>query len=288
MDWKTSPAAVREVPSEDWPAWTAPLALVGALVLAATGALIVDLPALALGAKITSSHVPHGLEFADTVVQDAAFVLTAWLCATVGGRTAHAWQFGLRTARTPRAWTVLAVPGTYLTFFVFTIVWGALLHVNAKEKLLEQLGANESVLLLVLSAALTTVMAPICEEFLFRGFVFKALRKWRGPAPAAVLTGVAFGAFHLGSAPAVDIVPLAVLGLGLCLLYWRTGSLYPCIATHSLNNSIAYGLLEDWRWWQVGCLAASALVTIGSLWWLLRAAGVISGAPTEAAVPLCS
>ena len=35
-----------------------------------------------------------------------------------------------------------------------------------------------------------------------------------------------------------------------------TGSLYPCIAAHSLNNSIAYGSLENWKFLQVVALIA--------------------------------
>ena len=53
---------------------------------------------------------------------------------------------------------------------------------------------------------------------------------------------------HAGSAPALDLVPLAALGFGLCLLYRYTGSLYPCIVAHSLNNSIAFASLEGWGW----------------------------------------
>ena len=54
------------------------------------------------------------------------------------------------------------------------------------------------------------------------------------------ITGLLFGGVHAGSAPALDLVPLAALGFGLCLLYRYTGSLYPCIAAHSLNNSLAF------------------------------------------------
>ena len=45
--------------------------------------------------------------------------------------------------------------------------------------------------------------------------------------PAAIITGLVFGGVHAGSAPVVDLVPLAGLGFGLCLLYRYTGSLYP-------------------------------------------------------------
>jgi membrane protease YdiL (CAAX protease family) len=142
------------------------------------------------------------------------------------------------------------------------------------EELLDKLGANETTSLLVLSAALTCVLAPICEEFLFRGYVFTALRSWCGTWPAASITGLVFGAIHFGSAPALDLVPLAGLGFGLCLLYRYTGSLYPCIAAHSLNNSLAFASLEHWGW-QIPVLMVAALASIGALVLVAKRVGLI-------------
>ena len=79
------------------------------------------------------------------------------------------------------------------------------------------------------------------EELLFRGYIFRALRNWRGFAPAAIITGLIFGAVHIGSSPIGYALPLAAFGFGLCLLYQWTGSLYPCIALHALNNAFALG-----------------------------------------------
>lgn len=261
-----------------WPPWTAPAALLGGLVLAAVGALLVDIPALALGVKVTSSHVPPGLEIADTAVQDGAFVLVAVFFAQLGGRGVSASQLGLRPTRLWRAVRLGAL--TLVGFLFFSLIWAAIFHVG-KEKLLEQLGAGESTILLLLSAALTCVVAPICEEVLFRGFIFSALRNWKGTWPAAVISGLAFGAVHVGSAPAVDLVPLAALGFGLCLLYHYTGSLYPCIVAHSLNNSLAFGSLESWGW-QIPVLMLAALGLIGAIALALIRAGVISAATPTA------
>jgi membrane protease YdiL (CAAX protease family) len=267
-------------PPAAWPAWMAPAALAGGLVLASLAGLIVDIPALALGVKVTGSHVPGGLEIADTVAQDLAFLAIAVFFAQLGGRAVSAWQFGLRPpVRLWRAsWLVLI---TLVGFLIFSVIWTAALH-SEKEKLLEQLGAGESTLLLLLSAALTCVIAPICEEFLFRGFIFTALRNWRGTWPAAIITGLVFGGVHAGSAPVVDLVPLAGLGFGLCLLYRYTGSLYPGIAVHSLNNSLAFGGLEGWGW-QILLLMAAALALIWLLALALIRAGVISAQPPSIA-----
>jgi uncharacterized protein len=264
-----------------WPAWTAPAALVSGLVLAAVGGLLVDIPAAIFGARISGSHLPAGLEIADTVVQDGAFVLAAVLFARMGGRTVSASQFGLRAPRLQWRRTALLVIATLIGFILFSAIWVTVFHAS-KEKLLEQLGANESTILLLLSAVLTTVVAPVCEELLFRGFIFSALRSWKGTWPAATITGLVFGAVHIGSAPVADLVPLAALGFGLCLLYRYTGSLYPCIAAHSLNNSLAFGSLEGWGW-QIPALMLGALALIALLALWLRRVGVISDA--SAAVP---
>jgi uncharacterized protein len=275
------------LPAAEWPWWTAPAALVGGLLLAALGGLAVDIPAaLLFGVSISSSsNLPGGLEILDTVVQDAMFVLSAVLFAKVGARTVRSWQFGLQrpgigwlSPRVGWLWAVGMILVTLFTFLVFSVAWAEILNVNTKEKLLEQLGTNEGTGLLLLSAGLTCVVAPICEEFLFRGFIFRALYNWRGMWPAAVITGLIFGGIHAGSAPAVDLMPLAALGFGLCVLYRYTGSLYPCIAAHSLNNSLAFGDLENWGW-QIPVLAVSALAAIALLVVVLRRSGVITMPP---------
>ena len=171
--------------------------------------------------KITSSHTPPGLTIADTVVQDVGFVLAAVYCAHLGGRAVRSWQFGLR--RPARGWRSASgmIVLLLVAFIVVSAIWSAIVH-PSEEKLLETLGTNEGTSLLLASAALTCVVAPICEEFLFRGYMFTALRNWRGTLPAALITGLVFGAVHAGSAPALDLLPLAALGFGLCLLYRYT------------------------------------------------------------------
>jgi membrane protease YdiL (CAAX protease family) len=251
-------------PRTPWRPWSAPVALIVGIVAAALAGLAVDIPALLLGVKLTSSHTPPGVVLADTFVQDAAFVAAAVWTAHLTGRAVYAWQLGLRSPSTG-FWRsgvlVLALIGAFL---VVSVLWSEALRPE-KEKLLETLGSNEGAALLILSAALTCVIAPVCEEILFRGYVFTALRNWRGTGLAAVLTGILFGAVHAGSAPALDLVPLGALGAGLCLLYRRTGSLYPCMAAHSINNSLAFGSLEEWAWWPQLLLLVAALLAIAAL-----------------------
>jgi membrane protease YdiL (CAAX protease family) len=256
-----------------WSPWTAPAALVGGLVLAAVGGLIVDLPAVLFGVHISRNHTPPGIELADTIVQDVAFVLAAVYCAHIGGRVVRAWQFGLRPPGGGWKSAIGYIVLLTIAFLILSALWVAIFNPKPEE-LLNKLGANETTSLLVLSAALTCVLAPICEEFLFRGYVFTALRSWCGTWPAALITGLIFGAIHFGSAPALDLVPLAALGFGLCLLYRYTGSLYPCIAAHSLNNSLAFASLEGWGW-QAPVLMFAALLTIAALVLAAKRIGLI-------------
>ncbi len=266
-----------------WPPWSAPAALFGGIVLAAVGGLVVDIPAaLFFGVKIGSESLPGGLEIIDTAVQDVAFVAAVVFFAQLGGRGFAAWQLGLRPTRLWPAVgaVVLAVVG----FIVFEALWASVLEVSTKEKLLEQLGSNSSALLLLASAALTCVLAPICEEILFRGYFFAALSNWKGWLPAAIVTGIVFGGVHAGSAPVVDLIPLGVLGFVLCVLYRWSGSLYPCIAVHVLNNCIAFGALEGWGVGQTGLLMLAALGSVAAIALVLRRTGVIGDPPLATAV----
>ena len=101
--------------------------------------------------------------------------------------------------------------------------------------------ANAGTLAVLAACALVCVVAPICEELLFRGFIFRSLVELARPvAGGADHRARSSALVHGLSAPAVDLVPLALLGFVLCGdLPAVTGSLYPCIALHVLNNAIA-------------------------------------------------
>lgn len=268
-------------PITDWQWWLGPLGLLVALLLALFAGLVVDLPLIALGVHVNASKPPAGVLLADTALQDFIFVGTAIVLAGSGARKAASWQFGLRSTPPWRAVGLILL--AFVAFLVFTAIWTQLVQ-SEPDKVLEKLGAKEGAALLIASAALTCVVAPICEEMLFRGFIFTSLRNWRGPWPAAVLTALIFGLVHVASAPGVDLLPLAALGLILCLLYRATGSLYPCIAAHAINNSIAFGTIEGWGW-QILALLATSLACIAFVMLAASRIGLITagGPPAQIA-----
>jgi membrane protease YdiL (CAAX protease family) len=244
-----------------WTPWSAPLALIAGLVAAAFGDGVVVVIGSIAGAS--ANHQPPSVQIAGTVVQDGALVAAAILFALRFGRVRPA-DFGLAWTRFwPAIGRMIAAGGS---FFLFLLLWTAALNLHNKEKLLDQLGANKSAVAAAAVALLVCVIAPFCEEFFFRGYFFGALRNWRGPWVAAVLTGLVFGAIHATSSDVGYLVPLAFFGFVLCLLRWQTGSLWPGIALHSINNSVALGGGLGWGWQIpvviVGALAVLALVAL--------------------------
>jgi len=255
--------------TERWKPWFGPVALIGGLVIAVIGGAIVVLVAQGGAAAHTTQLSPGETDIA-TLIQDLAFVGVAVALARSVGPVSPS-QFGLRPPSD--RWRAAAlVVGGLVAFFVISAVWLSLLHVSGEERqLVKDIGGYGGTLDVVAACAVTTVLAPICEETLFRGLMFRSLSNWRGPWPAALITGALFGAVHGLSAPAADLLPLAFLGVLLCAIYQWTSSLYPCIALHVLNNSISLGADEHWVWRAVE-LVVGALAAVAFVLWLVRLA----------------
>jgi uncharacterized protein len=266
----------REPPPEAqrWKPWMAWVALVAAFGGALMGALIVGVIGAFAGADLADPT--PAVSISATIVQDLSFIGAAVLFASIAGRPLPE-QFGLRRTRFWPAVGWIAV--AFVGFYVITAAWVAALGVDPDDtKLPDELGVKDSTFALLAVAFLVSVVAPIAEEFFFRGFFFTALRSWKGLWPAAILTGIVFGAIHLGSAEAAFLLPLGFFGFALCLLYHRTGSLYPCMALHCMNNSLAFGVSQDWGWeTAVLFVTALSIITLAAL--VVRATWTPAPAP---------
>jgi membrane protease YdiL (CAAX protease family) len=84
------------------------------------------------------------------------------------------------------------------------------------------------------------VLAPITEEIIFRGFIFKGLRSKFSFWTAAIVSSLAFAAVHLQWNVAFDVF---ILAIGAAWLMERTGSIYAAILLHVIKNSVAIMLL---------------------------------------------
>jgi uncharacterized protein len=240
-----------------WSPWWSLLALVAGFAAALFGALVLGVVAVAFGADFDNQ--PSSVQILATIVQDLCLIGSAIFFARMAGPVRPA-DFGLRPTRVLRAigYAVLA----WLSFYVFTAAFVAIVGASpSDDQLPKQLGVDDSTAALLAVAFLVAVVAPIAEEFFFRGFFFTALKNWRGLWPAALVTGLVFGAIHGSSADIAFLLPLAFFGFALCLLYEKTGSLYPGIAVHCANNSVAFGATQHWTW-QIAVLLVCSLVAI--------------------------
>ena len=89
--------------------------------------------------------------------------------------------------------------------------------------------------LLVGLAIMACVVAPICEEILFRGYLYGLLKRYSCRFFAALISGLIFGLIH---ASLTSLAPLVVVGIFLAIIYEFSGSLWAPIITHSIFNTV--------------------------------------------------
>jgi uncharacterized protein len=82
--------------------------------------------------------------------------------------------------------------------------------------------------------AMAILVAPICEEVFFRSFIFMGLRRGMTLALSVVISALIFAVAH--GDPGSFLV-LFVIGVALAVIRWRTGSIWPGIILHMLNNA---------------------------------------------------
>jgi membrane protease YdiL (CAAX protease family) len=121
----------------------------------------------------------------------------------------------------------------------------ALILTNLIERVHTQLGleleAQAEVQLLVKADVATlitlvvgaVIVAPICEEIVFRLAIYEALRRKRSTVVAVVLTSLLFGVIHV-TLPM--LLPLALLGVLLQVSRLRHRSLWVAIIAHHIFN----------------------------------------------------
>jgi membrane protease YdiL (CAAX protease family) len=222
-----------------WPWWYGP---VGFLAGAVIGLITAGIAWAVLGVD-DPGESPAAI-IVGTLLLDGSLVAVALLFASFVRRP-KAWHFGLR--RTPFwpavGWAALGI----VAFYVFAAVYTVAVQPDVEQTVAEDLGADESTFGLVAAGFMIICVAPFAEEFFFRGFFYGALRTRFSIAVAAIIDGLVFGLIHFegGTDGLLIVPPLAVLGIVFCLVYERTRSLYPVVALHSINNSIAYAAQAD-------------------------------------------
>ena len=159
-------------------------------------------------------------------------------------------QISLRALgfRRPDRWGPLgiAVTGTYATLLIYNAAVALLEEAGVDISIVE--GGNEIpidegldtaplVALLALFGFAVVVVAPLAEEIFFRGLLFRGLDGvWPGWA-AIVVSGLAFGVFHL-NLPV--LLPFSVIGMLFAWSFRASGSLWVTVIAHFIINSVAF------------------------------------------------
>jgi membrane protease YdiL (CAAX protease family) len=148
---------------------------------------------------------------------------------------------GLRPFRPKAIWILL---GTLVVYYIAAGLFASLVLKPDQEDIGGELGVgNPSIVIAVLAVVMIVGLAPVAEELFFRGFLFAGLRTRWSLWPAAITSGLIFGLVHAPTG-ITTVVPLAALGIALCWLYNRTGSLWPCVIAHMINNGLALALVS--------------------------------------------
>jgi membrane protease YdiL (CAAX protease family) len=209
------------------------LGLLFAAVGTVLAGLIIAIAFAAAGAHNIDKN--HAFVLLSTLAQDSIFVIAAIAVTAEAGRVSPR-TFGFRKFG-PSAFGTMAL--AFGAYFVLSAIYSALVAPPC-DKLPDDLGVKDSTLLAVIAGVFVIGIAPVAEEFFFRGFLFQSLRKSLSVWIAAPASGLIFGVLHF--APD-KLVPLAILGTALAYVFHRTRSLWPCIMLHALNNTIAFTVL---------------------------------------------
>ncbi len=111
---------------------------------------------------------------------------------------------------------------------------------DTPQDVADLLANSDSTMVVILIVAFAIAIAPVFEEFFFRGFAYPVLKQRWGTWRALVIVSAVFAAIHL-HLPSFG--PLFVLAIGLGLAYELTGSLLAPITVHALFNAVNVGML---------------------------------------------
>jgi membrane protease YdiL (CAAX protease family) len=104
--------------------------------------------------------------------------------------------------------------------------------------LFDTFGTAQSAGLLPLMFVAFVVLAPLQEEILFRGFLYRGLAPALGPAPTIALVSALWAVLHVQYAW-FFIAEIFALGLTFGWLRYRSGSTLLTVILHVTNNALA-------------------------------------------------
>lgn len=149
-----------------------------------------------------------------------------------------AW-LGLRWRQWP--WALLIAPATVVSIWIVMAAlkisgymdWMQSLGGEATQESVKVLQESNDPVILGLMAFAAVIVAPLCEEIIFRGYLYAVAKRYAGPWVGAFFSALVFSVAH---GNIVAALPLFMLALVLVFLYEKTGSLWAPIAVHFCFN----------------------------------------------------
>ena len=216
--------------------------VLAAILLSVTHALAGDHRSLALLAKL--SEPPTWYVITLLFGLWGGFLGAALLASRFRGTTHFRADIGLRFRWIDLIGIPIGVGAQYLITLIYLPIAPHVhdFHQQFAAPAQRLTGGSHGTGYLVIGAA-TVVGAPFFEEVFFRGVILRALARlfgrwggWVGPALAIVLSGVLFGLAH---AESLQLLGLAVFGVILGCVSYRTGRLGMNMVAHASFNLVA-------------------------------------------------
>lgn len=178
----------------------------------------------------------------------AVAIVTSIFGAMMAGilTSLHARRIDWRAAFGGRAVGPLGVPprAVFLLALAIPLVTGALFVSRLllgsgggeeEQEIVRFFAGSDSTRAKWVVALSAMVLAPVQEEFVFRGYLYPVLKRYVGPFLGLAINAALFAGIHLH---APSFAGLFVLAGCLTLAYEWTGSLFVPMAMHALFNSI--------------------------------------------------
>ena len=215
---------------------------VGASVLAAlTGIPVLIVGGVVGGFVVSALHGGHFNPRHITIVDGLTIQLFAYLALIpyLLWAMTKLWRVSLRDLgfRVPGGREIgialLGALGMILIVQGLAQIIQSVLHTQHEQQAVQLLKAVRSPGVLAFFAIFAIFIAPFVEELTFRVFIFGGAARVAPVWAAALLSGALFGAAH---ADPIAFVPLAIGGMLLCIVYYRTRNAWMSMISHAIFN----------------------------------------------------
>lgn len=156
--------------------------------------------------------------------------------------------------------------------YLFFLPMVLITSVNVWNGVMLNYSVGETVLYII-----SMLFIGFIEEMLFRGFLFTALRR-TNIKTAIVISSLTFGIGHivnlLNGAPIFEtllqICYASAIGFLFTVIFYRSGSIIPCVITHSTLNALSVTAVEASKTFDITIAIIVTVVSVVYAIWILK------------------